>query len=79
MQLWIYATMPLYEPPSCRERPSRAATADQSVITKEPRIGAHPGRRHRADFGECLLLEDEPPFLPGRHPKLPNSYSHLVF
>ena len=23
------------------------------------------GCRHRADFGECPLLEDEPPFPPG--------------
>jgi len=31
-------------------------------------------KRHRADFGECLLFEEEPPFLPDTSPPLERSY-----
>ena len=35
------------------------------------------GCRHRADFGECPLLGDEPPFLPGTNSPLEKLHSRV--
>jgi len=54
------------------------------------RLPLHPGeclylhqaeKRRRADFGECLLLEVEPPFLSGTSPPLETLFSlfHIFF
>ena len=53
----------------CEQFPSRAG--GHNLPSKTYRIsGLGRLTRHRAQFGECLLLEVEPPFLPGTSPPL---------
>lgn len=43
----------------------------------ESHLGYRPKGAHCGDFEEWLLLEDEPPFLPGTSPPLGTLFLHL--
>lgn len=52
-----------------------------SLVLPLPLSTLKAGCRHRANFGECPLLEDEPPFLAGTSPPSKRFllFSHLLF
>jgi hypothetical protein len=67
--------------PSLRKEPFHSIRSRQ-IHRREKRRSRFPSQAdsgHRTDFGECPLLEDEPPFLIGADPPLETQLSKTLF